>query len=84
MDKSEKKIELMATRLQTLIKHTPTKATNTWKGNYQNRDKRDNGSTSKEVHALDRYTKYTLVDATYTQTLEHLPFKGMTNLLESN
>ena len=34
LDKSEKKIDLMTTTLQTLIKDTPIEATNTWKGNY--------------------------------------------------
>ena len=47
LDQSEKKMELMATTLQTLIRDTTTKATNTWKGNNQNRNKKNNGSTSK-------------------------------------
>ena len=38
-DKSEKKMKLISTALQILIKDTPTKATHTCKGNYQNRDK---------------------------------------------
>ena len=79
LDESEKKLELVATTLQTFIRETPTKVANTWKGHYQNMDK-DNGSTSKEVHGLDRYTKYICIRARYTQTLEHLLSKGMINL----
>jgi len=52
LDEGKKKMALMATTLQTLIRETSTKATNTWKSNYQNRDKKGNGSTSKEVHTL--------------------------------
>ena len=54
---------------EELARDMPTKATNTWKGNYQKRDKKDNDSTSKEVHALDCYTKHTPIGITYTQAL---------------
>ncbi|KAJ8435381.1 hypothetical protein Cgig2_029752 [Carnegiea gigantea] len=60
---------------------TPTKATNTWKLNYQNRDKKDNGSASKKVHTLDCKIGYFPTRTTYTQTLERLLSKGRINLL---
>ncbi|KAJ8441853.1 hypothetical protein Cgig2_004464 [Carnegiea gigantea] len=53
LDESEKKKALMTTTLQTLIRDTPPKTPKTYKGNYYNRDKKDNGATNKEVHALD-------------------------------
>jgi len=74
-NESEKKMELMATTLQTLIRDTATKATNTWKGNYQNKDKEDNDSISKEVHVVEHYTKHTPIDKIYNQTLECLLYK---------
>jgi len=55
-----------------LARKMPTKATNTWKCNYQNKDKKENGTTSKEVHALDRNTKSTPNGTTHTQALECL------------
>ena len=68
---SKKKMELMATTLQILIKDTPTKAIDTYKGNYQNRDKKDNGSTSKEVHALVHWTEYTPIGTMYAQASDN-------------
>ena len=38
-----------------LARETAIKATTNWKGNYKNRDKKDNGFMRKEVHALDHY-----------------------------
>ncbi|KAJ8429040.1 hypothetical protein Cgig2_016945 [Carnegiea gigantea] len=76
LDESEKKMMLMATILQNLIRDASTKAPKTFKGNYQNRDKKNNGSTSQDKRTLDRYAKYTPIDATYTQTLECLLFGG--------
>ena len=38
---------------EELARETPTEKNNTWKGNYQNKDRKDNGFISKEVHALD-------------------------------
>jgi len=46
LDESEKKMTLMATILQNLIRDVSTKVPKTFKGNYQNRDKKNNGSTS--------------------------------------
>ena len=46
---------------EELAKETPIKGTNTWKGNNQNRDKKDKGCTCMGVHALDCYTEYPLV-----------------------
>jgi len=70
----------MVTTLQTLIRVTPTKAVKTYKGNYQNRDKKDNGSTSKKVCALHRYIKYTTINTAYTQTLECSLSKAVINI----
>jgi len=66
LDKGENKIGLMATTLQTLIRETSTKAPKICKGKYFNRDKKNNSSTSKEVHALCCNGKYTPIDTTYT------------------
>ncbi|KAJ8421320.1 hypothetical protein Cgig2_030575 [Carnegiea gigantea] len=66
---------------EELAKETPTKATNIWKGNYNNRDKKDNGSIRKEVYALDRYTEYTSIGTTCTQALECLLSNGRIDLL---
>ncbi|KAJ8437738.1 hypothetical protein Cgig2_009453 [Carnegiea gigantea] len=66
---------------EKLAREMPIKGTNNWRGKYQNRDKKDNGSTSKEVHALDHYTKYTLIGTTYTKALECLPSQCKINLI---
>ena len=63
-----------------LARETPTTTTNNWKGNYQNRDKKYNGSISKAVYALGHYIKYTPIGTTYTQALECLISKGSINL----
>ena len=49
---------------------TPVRATNNWKGNYQNKDTNDNSFICKEAHALNHYIEYTLIGTTYTQALE--------------
>jgi len=79
-DESESRITFVATTLQTLIREMSTKVANTRKGNYQNRNKKDSGCTSKEVHALERFTKYTTIGTMYTQALERLLSEGMINL----
>jgi len=56
---------------EELAGEAPAKTTSNWKGNYQNMNKKNNRSTSKEVHAPDRYTEYTPIGTTYTQTLGH-------------
>jgi len=66
LDKSEKKLKLGSTTLQIYVRGMPTKATNTYKANHQNRDKKDIGSISKDMHGLERYAKYTPIDTTYT------------------
>jgi len=43
---------------EELARETPSNGTNTWKGNYQNGDKKDNDSISKEVHAPDCNIEY--------------------------
>ncbi|KAJ8421321.1 hypothetical protein Cgig2_030576 [Carnegiea gigantea] len=73
------KMTLMVTTLQTLLRETSTKSANSWKGNYQNRDKKDNDSTSKEAHALERYIKYSPIGIMCTQALERLLSKGTIN-----
>ncbi|KAJ8424063.1 LOW QUALITY PROTEIN: hypothetical protein Cgig2_006536 [Carnegiea gigantea] len=57
---------------EELAGETSAKATNNWKGNYHNKDKKDNDPKSKKVYTLDCYTKYTPSGSTYTQALEHL------------
>ena len=49
-----------------------TKVISSWKNNYHNRDKKDNGSISEEVYALNHYIEYTLIETIYTQALERL------------
>jgi len=44
---------------EELIRETLSKIITNWKGNYQNSDKKDNGSISKKMHALDHFTKCT-------------------------
>ena len=65
---------------EELAREIPSKATNNWKGKNQNRDKKDKGSTSKEVYALDCYTEYTPIGTTYTQALECLLSMSRINL----
>ncbi|KAJ8425165.1 hypothetical protein Cgig2_031558 [Carnegiea gigantea] len=66
-----------------LARETPTEATNTWKGDYQNRNKKDNDSTNIEMHALDCYTEYTTIGSIYSQALQLLLSKDRINLLPS-
>ena len=54
----------------------PTKAASNYKNNQWNKVKKDSGSTSKEVHALNRYTEYNPIGTIYTQDLGRLLGKG--------
>jgi len=47
---------------EELAREIPTKDTNTQKGKYQNRGKKDNGFISKELHVVDRYTDIPLLE----------------------
>jgi len=66
LQESKKKIQLMKNTPQNLIRGTLNKATNTWKSNYKNNNNKDKGSTSKEGHALGRYSKHTPINTAYT------------------
>ena len=65
---------------EELAREAPTKAGNNLKSNNQNKDKKTSGSTRKEVHALNHYTEYTLIGATYTWALERLLARGKIDL----
>jgi len=69
---------------EELAIETPPKVTNNWKGNYQNRDKKNNSSISEELYSLDSYIEYTLTRTTYTQALECLLSKGRSTSHQSN
>ena len=49
-----------------LAREPLTKVVKNWKGDYQNRNKKDSGSTSKDAYVLDRYTEYLPIGTTYT------------------
>jgi len=66
---------------EELAKETFTKATSNYMNNHYNRDEKDNGSTSKKLHALDNYIECTPIGITYTQAVDHLLSKHKIDLL---
>jgi len=63
-----------------LSKDAPAKNGSNYKCKYQSKEKK--ASSYKEVHAINSFTKYTLIGTTYTQALEKILAKGKINLPE--